>query len=124
MLGADQGLEDRVEEELAEVVDGVGDEGCDGEIVGARARFVGGEGFRVDAGEVEEGVFVEGGEFEFGLWSTLGRADGKEGWYVRAVLDSSGRLFGRRQREPLSRRSRRCLVSPRPCRGLFAPRRP
>ena len=49
-----------MEEEFAEVVDGVGDEGGDAEVVGAGLGVGGGEGGDVDAGEVEEGVFVVG----------------------------------------------------------------
>ena len=62
-----QGVEDGVQEELAEVVDGVGDEGGDAEVVGAGVGLGGGELCDVDAGEVEEGVAVVGGEVLLGL---------------------------------------------------------
>lgn len=65
--GVGEGAQDGVEEELAEVVDGVGDEGCDAEVVGAVLAVFEGEGFDVDTGEVEEGVFVVCSEFGFGL---------------------------------------------------------
>lgn len=71
MGGGDEGVEDGVEEELAEVVDGVGDEGCDAEVVGAALGFFRGEGGEVDAGEVEEGVAVVGGEVMFCLGKTV-----------------------------------------------------
>lgn len=67
MLCVGEGLEDRVEQELAEIVDGIGDEGGDAEIVGARLGVFEGERFEVDAGEVEESVFVVGAEVGFGL---------------------------------------------------------
>lgn len=65
--GVGEGAEDGVEEELAEVVDGVGDEGRDAEVVGAVLAVFEGERSDVDAGEVEEGVFVVCSEFGFGL---------------------------------------------------------
>jgi hypothetical protein len=61
--GADEGVEDGMQQQLAEVVDGVADEGGDAEVVGARLAVAQLEGADVDAGEVEEGVFVVGGEF-------------------------------------------------------------
>ena len=39
-----------MEEELAEVVDAVGDEGGNAEVVGARFTFLGGEVCDIDAG--------------------------------------------------------------------------
>ena len=72
-----QGGEDGVQEELAEVVDAVGDEGGDAEVVGAGLGVRRGEGGEVDAGEVEEGVFVVGAEVERGL--VVGGVDAVEG---------------------------------------------
>lgn len=59
--------EDGVEEEFAEVVDAVGDEGRDAEIVCSRLGVGLCKRLEVDAGEVEEGVFVIGAEVEGGL---------------------------------------------------------
>lgn len=42
-----------MEEELAEVVDGVGNKGCDAKIVGARSGFIDCEGFEIYASKVE-----------------------------------------------------------------------
>lgn len=56
-----------MQQELAEVVDRVGDEGGNAEVVGAGDTFALRELFEVDAGQVEEGIFVEGGEFLLGL---------------------------------------------------------
>ena len=56
-----------MEEEFTEVVDGVGDEGGNAEVVGAGLGVGGGEGGDVDAGEVEEGVFVVGAVVFVGL---------------------------------------------------------
>lgn len=67
MRGLGQGVQDRVQQELAEVVDRVGDEGGNAEVVGAGDTFALRELFEVDAGQVEEGIFVEGGEFLLGL---------------------------------------------------------
>ena len=72
-----QGGEDGVQQELAEVVDAVRDEGGDAEVVGAGLGVVRGEGGEVDAGEVEEGVFVVGAEVEGGL--VVGGVDAVEG---------------------------------------------
>lgn len=66
--GFGERVQDWVQEELAEVVDGVGDEGGDAEVVGAGDALGFGEVLEVDAGQVEEGVFVKGGEFLLGLW--------------------------------------------------------
>ena len=73
VLGADEGVEDGVQQEFAEVVDRVGDEGGDAEVVGARARFRAREGFEIDAGEVEEGVAVVGGEVVLDLGFGISR---------------------------------------------------
>ena len=66
-----------MEEELAEVVDAVGDESRDAEVVGAGLGVLFGEGGEVDAGEVEEGVFIVGAEVEGGL--VVGGVDAVEG---------------------------------------------
>jgi len=71
-----EGIEDRVQQQLAEVVDAVGDEGGDGEVVGARLAVRGGEAGEVDAGEVEERVFVVRGELVFGLERSVSRCRG------------------------------------------------
>lgn len=63
-----EGVQDRVQEEFTEVVDGVGDERGHAEVVCAGDALGFTEILEVDAGEVEEGVLVEGGEFLFGLW--------------------------------------------------------
>lgn len=63
-----------MEEELAEVIDGVGEQSGEREVVGALSGFFGREGFGIDAGEVEERVLIEGGEFELGLWRELRNA--------------------------------------------------
>ncbi|KAJ5082902.1 hypothetical protein N7532_011945 [Penicillium argentinense] len=60
-------IQNGVQEELAKVVDGVGDQRSDTEVVGAREALVFGEVFEVDAGQVQEGVFVERGKFLFSL---------------------------------------------------------
>ena len=57
-----------MQEELAEVVDRVGDESCHAEVVGALGALARAEIFDVDAGQVEEGVLVVGGEFLLGLF--------------------------------------------------------
>lgn len=62
-----QAVEDRVQQQLAEVVDRVGHERRDGEVVGAGLPLGGREVVEGDAGEVEEGVFVVRGEFVLGL---------------------------------------------------------
>lgn len=62
-----EGVEDGVQEELAEVVDGLAEEGGDSEVVGAFLLLGEGEVGYVHAGEVEKGVFVVGGEFKLGL---------------------------------------------------------
>lgn len=62
-----QGREDGVEEELAEVVDGVGDECGDAEVVGAAKTGVGGHVVEGNAGEVEEGRPVVRREIREGL---------------------------------------------------------
>ena len=71
MRGRGKGVEDGVQQELAEVVDGVGDQGRDAEVVGAGLEIGGGEGGEVDTGEVEEGVMIIGGEVVFCLWRVL-----------------------------------------------------
>jgi hypothetical protein len=58
-----QGIEDWMQEQLAEVVDAVRNQRGDGEVVGPALALRRREVFEVDAGEVEEGVFVVGGEF-------------------------------------------------------------
>lgn len=63
----DERVEDRVEEELAKVVDGIGDEGGDAEIVGTRLALAQLEFGDVDTGEVQEGVFIICGKLVFGL---------------------------------------------------------
>ena len=72
--GADEAVEDGVQQQLAEVVDGVADEGGDGQVVGARLAVAQLEGADVDAGEVEEGVFVVGGEFVLALKEVISTA--------------------------------------------------
>lgn len=67
MRGLGQGIKDRVEEKLAEVVDGVGDQRGDAEVVGALGALFFLEVLEVDTGQVQEGVFVERGEFLLGL---------------------------------------------------------
>lgn len=67
VFGVFERVEDGVQEELAKVVDGLAEQGGDGEVVGAFLLLGGAEVGDVDAGEVEEGVFVVGGEFEFCL---------------------------------------------------------
>lgn len=66
--GFGERVEDRVHEEFAEVVDCVADQGCDAEVVGSGCPFGLGDIGQVDAGEVEEGVFVEGCEVFFCLF--------------------------------------------------------
>lgn len=56
-----------MQEKLAEIVDGVGDQSGDAEVIGARDALGFGEVFEVDAGQVQESVFVERGEFLFSL---------------------------------------------------------
>lgn len=52
-----------MQKKLSEVVDGVGRECRDAQIVGARCTLSLGKVFEVDAGQVEEGIFVERCEF-------------------------------------------------------------
>jgi hypothetical protein len=73
---AGEGVEDRVQEELAEVVDAVRDEGGDGQVVGAGGALGGGEVVEGDAGEVEQRVFVVGGEVGDGLGGLVGAVKG------------------------------------------------
>jgi hypothetical protein len=56
-----------VQEKFAEVVDRIGDECSNGEVVGARLAFFGCKIIDGNACKVEEGIFVIGGEFLFGL---------------------------------------------------------
>lgn len=67
MRGLRQRVQDRVQQQLAEVVDRVGDQGGNAEVVGAGDTFALWELLEVDAGQVQQGVFVEGGEFLLGL---------------------------------------------------------
>ena len=62
-----QRIQNGVQKQLAKVVDGIGDEGGDAEVVGARDALAFWKFFEVDAGQVQEGVFVEGSEFLFSL---------------------------------------------------------
>jgi hypothetical protein len=71
MWGVGERVEDGVEEQLAEVVDGVGDEGGDAEVVGAGLALAEVEVGEVDAGEEEERVLVVGGELVLGLYSSI-----------------------------------------------------
>jgi len=73
----DEAVEDGVQQQLTEVVDRVGDQGGDAEVVGAGLGFGGGEGVEVDAGEVEEGVLVVSAVVAGGL--VVGRVDAVEG---------------------------------------------
>lgn len=66
-----EGVEDRVEEKFAEVVDVFGSEGCDGQVVGAGLAFGGTELGDIDAGEVEEGGAVVEGEVVLCLEFTI-----------------------------------------------------
>lgn len=94
--GGDEAVEDRVQQQLAEVVNRVGDQGGDAEVVGAGLGFGGGEGVKVDAGEVEEGVLVVGAVVARGLM--VGRVDAVEGRVhfgfdaVEGVKDTFGRV--------------------------------
>lgn len=63
----DERIEDRVEKELSKVVDGVGDEGSDAEVVGTRLALAELELADVDTREIEEGVFVICRELVLGL---------------------------------------------------------
>jgi len=56
-----------MEEELAEVVDGVRDESSNTEVIRTRLSVGLCEGVEVDACKIEEGVFVVGSEFCFDL---------------------------------------------------------
>ena len=67
MLGILQAVEDRVEEQLAEVVDGVGDEGCDRKVVRSALTSGGAEVVELDTCEVEEGGAVVVGELVLAL---------------------------------------------------------
>ena len=73
-----------MEEELAEVVDGVGDEGCDAEIVCTRLGVIRGEDVQINACEVEESVLVVGAEIFVGL--IVAGVDAVEGG-MNLVLD-------------------------------------
>jgi hypothetical protein len=56
-----------VQEKLSEVVDGVGDQSGDAEVIGAGDALRFREIFEVDTGQVEKGIFVERGEFLLSL---------------------------------------------------------
>lgn len=60
-------VKDGVEEELAKVVDGLAEEGSDGEVVGTFLLLFGGEIRDVHAGEVKESILVIGCELQFSL---------------------------------------------------------
>jgi hypothetical protein len=60
-------VEDRVEEKFTEVVDGVGDQGSDREVVCDTLAVFKGKRFEVDTCEIEEGSTVVGGELVLGL---------------------------------------------------------
>lgn len=62
-----EGVEDRVEEELAKVIDGFTEEGSDGEVVCAFLLLFGGEIRDVYTGEVEEGILIVRCKLQFGL---------------------------------------------------------
>lgn len=67
MLGVFEGIEDRVKEKFTKVVDGVGDQGGDRKVVCDALAVFQGERFKINAGEVEEGCAVVGGELVLGL---------------------------------------------------------
>ena len=67
MRCVDERVENGVEEKLAKVVDGVGDEGGNAEVVGTRLAFTELELGNVDTGKIEEGVLVVCGELVFSL---------------------------------------------------------
>ena len=67
MLGVLQAVEDRVEEQLAEVVDGVGDEGCDRKVVRSALTSGGAEVIELDTCEVEKRGAVVVGELVLAL---------------------------------------------------------
>jgi hypothetical protein len=69
--GVGERVEDGVKEKLAKVVDGVGDEGGDAEVVGAGLALAEVEVGEVDAGEEEERILVVGGELVLGLESSV-----------------------------------------------------
>ena len=56
-----------MEEKLAKVVDGVGNEGGDAEVVGTRLALAELELGHVDTGEIEESILVVCGELVLGL---------------------------------------------------------
>lgn len=56
-----------MQEKLSEVVDGVGDQSGDAEVIGAGDALRFREIFEVDTGQVEKGIFVERGEFLLSL---------------------------------------------------------
>ena len=62
-----EGVEDGVQQKLAEVVDAGADEGRDGQVVGALALLLGRERLDVNAGEVQERVLVVGAGIGLGL---------------------------------------------------------
>lgn len=62
-----EGVEDGMEKKLAKVVDGLAEKGGNGEVVSTFLLFFEREVRDVDAGEVEEGVFVVGRKLEFSL---------------------------------------------------------
>lgn len=85
MWGWEEGVEDRVEKKFAKVVDGVGDQRRYAEVVCPGLGVGGREGREVNAGEVEECVFVVGAEIEVGLGGREG-LDGERGdfWWTES----------------------------------------
>ena len=75
-----------MEQELAEVVDGVGDEGCDAEVVGARLSVSGCESGEINACEVKEGVFVVSAEILVCLRRGLAGGSGRDFEYNYLVI--------------------------------------
>lgn len=66
MGGVDKGVEDGVQQQLSKVVDGVGDEGGDAEVVGAGLAVAEFQVVEVNAGKEQQGVLVVCGELVLG----------------------------------------------------------
>ena len=77
VLGFGERVENGVHQQFTEVVDRIGHQGGDTEVICAGGPFGRGQVLQVYASEVEEGILVEGGEFLFSLldnffWSVIG----------------------------------------------------
>jgi hypothetical protein len=108
-----------MEEELAEIIYTVGDEGGDGEIKSAFLTFCWGEVGQFDTGEEEEGMLVVGGEITGDLMMVSVLICGN---WQDDVLCSSLHSGGKMKRARQSRQNRSRPESFRTHRGACASR--